>query len=246
MKGSNRWMVVALTIIIASLQFLTWSSETYPEATANGEASEKEFEGFDPDNFDRPTNIDNEWWRLKPGTQFVYEEFTAEDKEEIPHSVVFTVTALTKVINGVRTVVIFDQDYSDGHLEESELTFFAQDNDGNVWHLGQYSETYDEVEFVGGRAFLVGHLKGARAGIMMKAEPKLGTPSYSQGYAPPPFKFTDRARVYKMGQKTSVPFGDYKDVLVIEEFNQEEPGAFQLKYYARSVGNIRVGWRGKD
>jgi hypothetical protein len=30
-------------------------------------------------------------------------------------------------------------------------------------------------------------------------------------------------------------------VLVIRETNQEEPDAFQLKYYAASVGNIRIG-----
>ena len=29
-----------------------------------------------------------------------------------------------------------------------------------------------------------------------------------------------------------------------EEFNPDEPGAFQLKYYAAGVGNVRVGWRG--
>ena len=49
-----------------------------------------------------------------------------------------------------------------------------------------------------------------------------------------------------MGQKTRVPFGSYKDVLVTEEFNQEEPDAFQLKYYARGVGVVRVGWKGAD
>lgn len=159
---------------------------------------------------------------------------------------VFIVTDLTKVINGVRTVVIFDNDYSAGQLVESELAFFAQDNDGKVWHLGQYRETYDELEFVGGRAWLAGYLEGARAGIFMKAEPRPGTSSYSQGYAPPPFNWTGRAQVVQMGQKTSVPFGSYEDVLVTEEFNQEEPDAFQLKYYARGVGNVRVGWRGSD
>ena len=30
-----------------------------------------------------------------------------------------------------------------------------------------------------------------------------------------------------------------------EEFNPDEPGAFQLKYYAPGVGNVRVGWRGE-
>ena len=119
--------------------------------------------------------------------------------ENVPHRIVFTVTDLTKVINGVRTVVIFGRDYSRGELLEAELAFFAQDRDGNVWHLGQYREMYDEVGLVGGRAWLVGHLDGARAGIMMKAKPPLGTPSYSQGYAPAPFQLD--------GPRAGVPTG---------------------------------------
>jgi hypothetical protein len=49
-----------------------------------------------------------------------------------------------------------------------------------------------------------------------------------------------------MGQANTVEYGSFDDVLVIEEFNAEEPGALQLKYYARGVGNVRVGWRGDD
>jgi hypothetical protein len=79
----------------------------------------------------------------------------------------------------------------------------------------------------------------------MLAEPRLDTPDYAQGYAPPPVDFTDRARVYKMGQQTCVPVDCYKNVLVTEEFNPDEPGAYQLKYYAPGVGNVRVGWRGE-
>ncbi|HJV05441.1 MAG TPA: hypothetical protein VJ868_09280, partial [Actinomycetota bacterium] len=85
---------------------------------------------------------------------------------------------------------------------------------------------------------------GARAGIAMKAEPRLGAPDYSQGYAPPPIRWIDRARVYRVGQETCVPAGCYENVLVTEEFERNKPGAFQLKFYAPGVGNVRVGWRG--
>jgi hypothetical protein len=33
---------------------------------------------------------------------------------------------------------------------------------------------------------------------------------------------------------------------VTEEFEPGAPGAFQLKYYAPGVGNVRVGWRGAN
>jgi hypothetical protein len=34
--------------------------------------------------------------------------------------------------------------------------------------------------------------------------------------------------------------------MVIAESSLDELGAFQLKYYAPGVGNVRVGWRGAD
>jgi len=47
-----------------------------------------------------------------------------------------------------------------------------------------------------------------------------------------------------MGQRTCVPIRCYAGVLVIDEFNPDEPGKHQLKYYAPGVGNVRVGWAG--
>ena len=229
-------------ISVAAVSLLVLSASAYGSESPRKEVSAKD---FNPRNFDRSTLIDNEWLPLKPGTQYVYEGSTLEGRKRVPHRVVFTVTDLTKVIDGVRALVIWDRDFnSEGHLIEPELTFFAQDNDGNVWHLGQYRETYDEKgEFVGGRVWVSG-LEGARAGIMMKAVPRLGTPAYSEGYAPPPFYWADFAKVDKMGQKACVPFRCYEDVLVTDEFDKFEPGAHQLKFYARGVGNVRVGWRG--
>jgi hypothetical protein len=210
------------------------------------EKGEKAFEDFDRSKFERSTNIDNQWFPLKPGTQFVYEGSSLQNGKRVPHRTVFIVTDLTKVIDGVRAVVVWDRDFSRNELLESELTFFAQDNDGNVWHLGQLREAYEDGEFIGGQAWLVGDQIGSKAGIMMHADPRPGTPSYSEGYAPPPFNWTDRGRVAQIGQKTSVPSGTFKDVLVTEEFSQTEPDAFQLKYYARALGIVRVGWKGKD
>jgi hypothetical protein len=203
-------------------------------------------EDYERAQFDDPTHIDNKWLPLTPGTQFVYEgsTFVVEEKRREEHRVVFTVTDLTKVIDGVRTLVVWDRDYSGGQLVETELAFHAQDNDGNVWHLGQYPEEYENGKFDKAPAWIVGR-QGAHAGISMKAEPRLGAPSYAQGYAPPPLNWDDRARVYKVGQKICVPVDCYENVLVTEEFEPSIPDVYQLKYYASGVGNIRVGWRGK-
>ena len=87
--------------------------------------------------------IDNRWFPLVPGTQLVFEGSVLDDDVRIPHSVIFTVTDLVKRIDGIDTVVIWDQDFTDGELVETELAFFAQDKNGIVWHLGQYPEEYE-------------------------------------------------------------------------------------------------------
>jgi len=203
-----------------------------------------QFEKLDPRNFERPTHIDNEWSPLKPGTQFVYEGTTIEDDgTAVPHRVVIHVTDLIKVIGGVPSLVSWDLDYSDGELVEAELAFFAQDDDGNVWRMGEYPEEYEDGKFVAAPAWIHG-IEEARAGIEMKAKPQPGTPSYSQGWAPA-VDFTDRGQVDQTGQKTRVRSGSYEDVLVIAEVSGVEPDAQQLKYFARGVGNVRIGWRGK-
>ena len=45
----------------------------------------------------------------------------------LPHRVVSTVTDLTRMINGVRVVVILENDINEGELQEAELAFQAQD-----------------------------------------------------------------------------------------------------------------------
>lgn len=215
-----------------------------PEATASSETSEPEFADFDPANFAGSTNIDNEWLPLQPGTRWVYDGTTTEDGETFAHRIEFTVTDLTKEIEGVRTVVAWVVDYSDGEVVEKEIAFYAQDNDGNVWYLGEYPEEYEGGEFVKAPTWIAG-LEDARAGIKMWAEPQPGTPSYFQGWGPA-VEWTDFAQVDQMGQETCVPVDCYEDVLVIAESSLDELGAFQLKYYARGVGEVRVGWRGDD
>ncbi len=44
-----------------------------------------------------------------------------------------------------------------------------------------------------------------------------------------------------MGCQTCVPVDCYEDVLIVDEFNLDEPTFFQVKYYALGVGNVQIG-----
>jgi hypothetical protein len=232
--GRTIFVIAALVLIVSASAWAIGSTSPGKEISAND---------FGKQKFDRSTAITNKWLPMKPGTQLVFEGTTIEGKDKIPHRLVFTVTDLAKVVGGVRSIVLWDRDWSDGQLVEAELAFFAQDNDGNVWQTGEYPEEYEDGKLVGNPTWVHG-VKGTRAGLTMKAKPRLRTPSYSLGWAPS-VGFNDRARVLKLGQKTCVRAGCYKNVLVVGEYNPDEPGQ-QLKYYAPGVGNVRVGYAGKD
>ena len=242
-----RLATAALLLVFSASACALANSESGTEETSHRIQSEHlstvSAKDFDRSNFDNSTRVDNKWFPLEAGEHSVFEGSAIDDGERISRRVLTTVTDLTKEINGVNTMVVWERDYTEGEEVEAELAFFAQDNYGNVWHMGEYPEEYENGEFDKAPGWLAG-LKGASAGIAMRAEPRLGTASYAQGYAPPPINWIDRGRVYKVGQKTCVPVNCYEDVLVIEEFERNKPGAYQLKYYAPGVGDVRVGWRG--
>jgi hypothetical protein len=199
---------------------------------------------FDAARFHRPTFMDNRWLPLEPGTRMVFRGHANDGRDRVTRRIVMTVTDLAKVVNGVRTRVIQELDFTAGALEEREIAFFAQDDSRNVWFFGEYPEEVEEGKIVKTPTWIAG-IEGGRPGVFMHADALTGTPSYAEGWGPA-VHWNDRARVYRVNQSTCVPVGCFRHVVVVEEFNPGEPGAFQLKYYAPGAGQVRVGWRGPN
>jgi hypothetical protein len=196
-------------------------------------------------DFSHPTRADNPYFPLKPGTQWVYEGTVVEDGETFAHRVVFSVSRLTKEIDGVRTRVVWDVDYSDGVVEEAELAFFAQDDDGTVWNFGEYPEEYADGAFEGAPSTWITGLAGARAGRHMLARPVVGD-AYAEALVRK-IEFYDVSEVHSTGARTCVPVDCYSRVLRVHETSPFDPaGGTQTKFYAPRVGLIRIGAIGGD
>jgi hypothetical protein len=193
---------------------------------------------FRLDRLDFPARpkVDNAWFPLVTGTQWTLRGSVAGSG----HRVVTTVTDLTKVIDGVRTVVVLDEDFDGNVLQEAELAFFAQDEDGTVWALGEYPEEYDGGKLTGAPDTWIVGVQFATTGIAMRAHPKLGTPAYQQGHAPG-IGFDDCGVVYATGARTCVTTGCYSNVLITDEWAPNAPdGGHQREFYAQGIGLVRA------
>lgn len=243
-RGAGRGRLAGATLVMAAavVGVVGCTPAGGAETTPAASASEALTEDFPYGSFADPTTIDNQWLPITPGTRWTWEGRTVVDGEAVPHRIVLTVTDLTKVVDGVQSVVAYDEDYSDGELVEAEIFFLAQDDEGNVWRMGEYPEEYEGGEFVDAPTWLAG-VQGALAGYWMTANPQLGDRSYAQGWGPE-VGWADRGQVVQMGVQDCVALACYENVLVIEEWALDDPDARQLKYYAAGVGNIRVGWGG--
>jgi hypothetical protein len=230
--------------VLLAVVSLTACREETPTVAPEEIAAPAGADHFDAVSFHNPTRVDNRWFPLVPGTQMTWVGHALDEDEQLTRKVVFTVTDLVKEIDGVPSVVIWELDYTDGELEEAELAFFAQDDSGTVWHLGEYPKEFEEGKVVKHPGWIAG-FEGALPGIHMPASPALDTPSYAQGWGPE-VGWDDRGDTYALGEQTCTDVDCYDDVLVTREFSRSEPGAYQRKYYAPGVGNVRVGWGGPN
>lgn len=190
---------------------------------------------FDPANFGDPARGANPYLPIRPGTQSIRVGTTEVGGRAVPHQVTTTITDVYRVIDGVKTVLMFDHEVDAGQVTQESIDYVAEDKDGNVWLLGGYTEEYEGGRFVSALDSWMQGVNGAKAGILVQADPKVSTPVYA--VAQPDKEEGDVAEVIKVGTEHCVPFDCYSDVLVVREGKASAPDN-EFKYYARDVGQI--------
>jgi hypothetical protein len=185
---------------------------------------------FDPDDF--VAVVDNRFHPLQPGTRFIY--VGEEDGE--PQKTITDVTHGQKTILGVKVVVVLDRVFQSGVLKEKTLDWYAQDEDGNVWYMGEDTKVYENGKVVSTLGSWEAGKNGAKAGIIMLAHPRVGQ-TYQQEFARGVAE--DQARVVALNQKVSVPYGKFSGCLKTEEFTSLDPGATSVKFYCPKIGFVK-------
>jgi hypothetical protein len=185
---------------------------------------------FDPKNFDPQGSDFNQWVPMTPGVQIVRKGFVTIGGRRVPHLTVTTITDVTKKINGVKSVLILDQDIDAGQVSEQAVDYLAEDVGGNVWYLGSYTEAYAGGQFLNAQDAWLAGVNGASTGLWFPGDPEPGSAPFTQVQVPG--GETSSAQIVEAGQHQCVPFDCFKDVVVILE------GGSEHKYWAPGVGQI--------
>jgi hypothetical protein len=172
----------------------------------------------------------NPWFPLEPGYQAIELGTLNRGGTSLEHRRVWTVTNVTKVIDGIRAVLVLDQNIDAGEIAEQAVDYLAVDTDGSVLYLGSYTEAYEGGQFVNAADAWLAGVNGAR-GTLLPGDPQAGSGSFTQVDVPGQEQST--AKVLKVGESLCVPFDCYTDVLVIQEGDE-------YKYFASGVGELKI------
>ena len=203
---------------------------------------------FNPALFDAPENPTNPnaFFPLRVGNRWEYRGGA--------ETVIVQVLDETKLIDGVRCIVVRDQVFEDGDLIEDTDDWFATAKDGDVWYCGEETKTSRPSRATA---------RGCRSWSASTALSRPGVTATSRGSssraAPVPGEVyleefslgnaEDMAEVlsttYRFGADPALDEGVPRplaerlcpgDCVVTRNFSLLEPGIFERKYHARGIG----------
>jgi hypothetical protein len=189
-------------------------------------------QGDEPANLearDFVERIDNAYWPMAPGSKWVY--------REDGQGVEVTVTDRRKEILGIAATVVHDVVTEDGELVEDTYDWYAQDQDGNIWYLGEDTKEYENGKAKSTEGSWEAGVDGAEAGILLPAEPEVGM-RYRQEYYKG--EAEDVGEILSLDEKAEVPFGSFDAVLMTKDTTPLEPDVLEHKFYAKGVGPVLV------
>ena len=157
------------------------------------------------------------------------------DDGKTPELNTVAVTHKTKRIMGIDAVVVLDRVFSNGKPVERTFDWYAQDEEGNVWYLGEDSSNYEHGRWARDEGSWEAGVGNGKPGIVMLAHPERGD-AYRQEYSPG--HALDQARVLGSGGAVNVPYRSFARTLATREYSAIDNQS-ETKYYARGVGVIK-------
>ncbi|HEY1338655.1 MAG TPA: hypothetical protein VGF59_14160 [Bryobacteraceae bacterium] len=173
----------------------------------------------------------NQYFNLTPGYQLSYKDGNTTDT--------LTVLDQTKLIDGVETRPVEDREMKNGQLIELTLDYYAVDSATNdLYYFGEDVDVYRNGKVVGHEGAWLSGVNGAKFGLMMPGQPKLGRRFYQELA---PGIGMDRVEIASTTETIVTPAGTFQNCIHTVETSPLEKGLKDHKWYAPGVGQVKDG-----
>lgn len=233
MKSTQRkWLGVVISVAaVASLAASADAQQSTAIAKVGSSASMSKVKVIplpSPQHFVR--HVTNRYFPLKPGSVWVYEGADSAEGERI----VVRVLKRTKKIQGITATVVSDRVTHDGELIEMTHDWYAQDDQGRVWYLGEDTTSYDNGVPSPKGSWKAGK-NGAHAGVVMFPKGHIGRTYYQEFLAG---EAEDQGKLLDRSSRVVLPVGKFRKVRITKDTTPLEPSMLELKFYAPGVGMV--------
>jgi hypothetical protein len=184
---------------------------------------------LDPGHF--VSVIDNPYFPLPVGRTLIYKG-VKDGQTQIDR---VTVTPKTKVIEGITATAVHDVARHQGTLLEQTTDYYAQNQHGTVWYLGENTKAFNPNGTVDTSGSWMSGVHDGEPGIIMPAHPAVPD-SYRQEYLKG--QAEDMAWLVARGSSVTVPFKTLDHVIRSIEVTRLEPKVVDQKFYAPGLGIV--------
>lgn len=234
MKRSTGVLIgLGILLILAAgglLLYLQRRSAAPPSTYGVGQKSERYAPNIVPSDF--TTQITNRYFTLPVGKKMTFEGVTETGAME---RIEIEILPETKTIAGVETVIYLDKVYDDNQLVEETRDYLAQHKNGDVWYFGEDVNNFENGQLKNHAGSFQHGRDGAKAGIWMKANQKVGD-SYRQEYYVG--EAEDMRDTIATGVTVTTKLGTYTDCVKVYDWTPLEKTSREYKYYCPQVGSL--------
>lgn len=196
---------------------------------------------FGAARFSDPTRIDNPLFPVAPGGARTYRADTADGPEET----LIEMLSQTRVLMGVSCCSVRDRVFRNGILIEDTTDYYAQDDLGNVWYMGEVVDNYNYDS--AGMLIDITHEGAWLAGEDVAGLGVLGIPGYQMLAAPRPGDAyhqeyyrgaaEDTAAIVAVEVTVTLADGSTYQCVQTRDENPLDSGV-GFKYYAPGIGVV--------
>ena len=224
-------IAVFLAVVVGGAVFYISSRSSYKGSSMSSDQSAKAYNPeIHPADFS--TKITNRYFALPIGKKMTFEAKLASGVDE---KIEIEVLKDTKVIGGVETIVYLDKVYNNGQLVEETRDYLAQHKNGDVWYFGEDVNNFANGKLKDHAGTFMHGKNGAKAGIWMKAEQRVGD-SYRQEYYLG--EAEDMRDTIATGLTVTTKLGRYTDCVKVYDWTPLDKTSREYKYYCPQVRSL--------